>query len=175
MFCPAGVKEVFPELTLAKCCLELRLFGPKFLPPRFALRTLFRNSERKKEFWKLFFARRRPMILAEDEEGCLLNYRETLHGLHFRSRAEKQSPKRMRAGELRNLLVVSLPLFWSFSSWRSAQMLLGVKVWLWADSHQGVWASVRSRQKEFKKTPLLWATRCALRKLLTELYSICSA
>lgn len=34
-------------------------------------------------------------------------------------------------------------------------MLLGVKVWLWADSHQGVWASVKSRQKEFKKTPLL--------------------
>lgn len=51
------------------------------------------------------------MILAEDEEGCLLNSPETLYGLHFRSRAEKHSPKRPRAGELRNLLIVSLPLF----------------------------------------------------------------
>lgn len=73
VLCPAGVKEVFPELALVKCCLKLKLFGPKFLTPRFALRTRFRNAERKKEFWKSYWTRRRLRSLAKDEEGCLFN------------------------------------------------------------------------------------------------------
>lgn len=116
------------------------------------------------------------MSLAKDEEGALKFCSwEMLFGLHFSSRAEKYSARRLRAGEFRNLLTAYLSLFWSFISWSIAQPFFGCEgVALGRRPPRCVGICRVQRQKEFKKTRLLWATQCALMKLLTDLYSICS-
>lgn len=174
VLCPAGVKEVFPELAPVKCCLKLKLFGPKFLTPRFALRTWFRNAERKKEFWKPCLTRRRLRSLAKDEEGCLLN--SILEKCCVSVPVLRSSP--LGDWELGN----------SGTSYHPACICLNILLFGVLPSRLCVWRCGSGQPatkvcghlegpdtEEFKKTPLLCAAQYAVMKLLTELYSVCSA
>lgn len=127
--------------------------------------------------WEIIVSNEDADELGQGQGRCSLKFCswEMLFGLHFSSRVEKYSPRSLRGGEFRNLLTGYLPLFWSFISWSIAQPFFGCEgVVLGRQPPRCVGICSVQRQKEFKKTPLLWATQCALMKLLTELYTTCS-